>query len=123
MNIILSNQSELPIYRQICNQIEEQILSGMIPEGTTLPSIRGLARDLGISVITTTRAYNELESEGYIVSRQGRGSIVLGRNNAVLREQYERRIDEALDVVVEHARYLEMSDEQILRRMEDRLRK
>ena len=123
MNIILSNHSELPIYRQICNQIEEQILSGMIPEGTTLPSIRGLARDLGISVITTTRAYNELESEGYIVSRQGRGSIVLGRNNAVLREQYERRIDEALDVVVEHARYLEMSDEQILRRMEDRLRK
>ena len=67
MNIILSNESELPIYRQIFDQIQEQILSGAIPEGEVLPSIRKLAKELGISVITTTRAYNELESEGYIV--------------------------------------------------------
>lgn len=123
MRIILSNQSEFPIYRQICSQIKEQILDGTLPEGTTLPSIRGLAKELGISVITTTRAYNELESEGYIVSRQGKGSIVLGKNNAVVRGQYERRMNEAIDVLVDQARYLEMSDEQILKHVEDRLRK
>lgn len=123
MNIILSNQSEFPIYRQICNQVEEQIQSGAIPEGTILPSIRGLAKQLGISVITTTRAYNELESEGYIVSRQGKGSIVLGRNNAVVQAQYERRMEEAVEIVIENARYLEMSDEKILEFVEAKLRK
>lgn len=123
MNIILSNQSEFPIYRQICNQVEEQIQSGAIPEGTILPSIRGLAKQLGISVITTTRAYNELESEGYIVSRQGKGSIVLGRNNAVVQAQYERRMEEAVEIVIENARHLEMSDEKILEFVEAKLRK
>lgn len=123
MNIILSNQSEFPIYRQICNQVEEQIQSGAIPEGTILPSIRGLAKELGISVITTTRAYNELESEGYIVSRQGKGSIVLGRNNAVVQAQYERRMEEAAEIVIENARHLEMSDEKILEFVEAKLRK
>lgn len=123
MNIILSNQSEFPIYRQICNQVEEQIQSGAIPEGTILPSIRGLAKELGISVITTTRAYNELESEGYIVSRQGKGSIVLGRNNAVVQAQYEQRMEEAVEIVIENARHLEMSDEKILEFVEAKLRK
>lgn len=123
MKIILSNQSEVSIYRQICNQIEEQILSGVIVEGTVLPSIRKLAKELGVSVITTTRAYNELESEGYIVSRQGKGSIVLGKNNSVVRGQYQRRMEEAMDVMVENARYLEMSDEEILKCVEDKLGK
>lgn len=123
MNIILSNQSEFPIYRQICNQVEEQIQSGAIPEGTILPSIRGLAKELGISVITTTRAYNELESESYIVSRQGKGSIVLGRNNAVVQAQYEQRMEEAVEIVIENARHLEMSDEKILEFVEAKLRK
>lgn len=123
MKIILSNQSEFPIYRQIFDQIVEQIQSGQIPEGMILPSIRGLAKELGISVITTTRAYNELESEGYIVSRQGKGSIVLGRKNAVVMEQYQKRMEEALDVMVENARYLEMSDEEIVKQVEERLRK
>lgn len=122
MKIILLNQSEIPIYRQIFDQIVEQIQSGKIPEGMVLPSIRSLAKELGVSVITTTRAYNELESEGYIVSRQGKGSSVLGKNNSVVREQYQRRMEEALDVVIENARYLEMSDEQILKHVEDRLR-
>ena len=111
MKIILSNQSEFPIYRQIFDQIVEQIQSGDIPEGTTLPSIRGLAKELGISVITTTRAYNELEGEGYIVSRQGKGSIVLGKNNSVVKSQYRRRMEESLELLIENARYLEMSDE------------
>lgn len=122
MNIILSNESELPIYRQIFDQIQEQILSGVIPEGEVLPSIRKLAKELGISVITTTRAYNELESEGYIVSRQGKGSIVLGKNNSVVREQYQKRMEEAFEVMKVNAKYLEMSDEEILRYVEEHLK-
>ena len=123
MKIILSNQSEFPIYRQIFDQIVEQIQSGDIPEGTTLPSIRGLAKELGISVITTTRAYNELEGEGYIVSRQGKGSIVLGKNNSVVKSQYRRRMEESLELLIENARYLEMSDEEIVKCVEERLRR
>ena len=121
MNIILSNESELPIYRQIFDQIQEQILSGAIPEGEVLPSIRKLAKELGISVITTTRAYNELESEGYIVSRQGKGSIVLGKNNSVVREQYQKRMEEAFEVMKVNAKSLEMSDEEIIRYVEEHL--
>ena len=123
MKIILSNQSEFPIYRQIFDQIVEQIQSGDIPEGTTLPSIRGLAKELGISVITTTRAYNELEGEGYIVSRQGKGSIVLGKNNSVVKSQYRRRMEESLELLSENARYLEMSEEEIVKCVEERLRR
>lgn len=121
MKIILSNQSEFPIYRQIFEQIVEQIQSGVVPEGTILPSIRGLAKDLGVSVITTTRAYNELESEGYIVSRQGKGSVVLGKDNSVVKTQCQKRMDEAFERMVENARYLEMSDEQIVKYVEDKL--
>ena len=123
MKIILSNQSEFPIYRQIFDQIVERIQSGDIPEGTTLPSIRGLAKELGISVITTTRAYNELEGEGYIVSRQGKGSIVLGKNNSVVKSQYRRRMEESLELLIENARYLEMSEEEIVKCVEERLRR
>ena len=123
MKIILSNQSEFPIYRQIFDQIVEQIQSGDIPEGTTLPSIRGLAKELGISGITTTRAYNELEGEGYIVSRQGKGSIVLGKNNSVVKSQYRRRMEESLELLIENARYLEMSEEEIVKCVEERLRR
>ena len=123
MKIILSNQSEFPIYRQIFDQIVEQIQSGDIPEGTTLPSIRGLAKELGISVITTTRAYNELEGEGYIVSRQGKGSIVLGKNNSVVKSQYRRRMEESVELLIENARYLEMSEEEIVKCVEERLRR
>ena len=84
MKVIISNQSELPIYAQIKEQIKEQILNGQISEGSTLPSIRSLAKELSVSVITTSRAYNDLEAEGFIASAQGRGSIVLSQNNELL---------------------------------------
>ena len=71
MKIVIETQSELPIYAQIEEQIKEQILSGELPEGTVLPSIRKLAKEAGVSVITTTRAYSELEAAGFIASRQG----------------------------------------------------
>ena len=86
MKIIISNQSELPIYAQIREQIKEQILNGQIKEGEILPSIRSLAKDVGVSVITTTRAYNDLEKEGFIATMQGKGSVVLSSNNKILKE-------------------------------------
>ena len=88
MKILISNVSDLPIYEQIKKQIEEQILSGIIKEHEALPSIRQLARDLSISVITTTRAYRELENDGFITSIQGKGSIVLPQDSKMIKEQY-----------------------------------
>lgn len=84
MKIIISNQSELPIYAQIKEQLKEQILNGQIPEGSTLPSIRQLAKEVGVSVITTTRAYSDLEEEGFIATMQGKGSVVLSKDNSML---------------------------------------
>lgn len=94
MKIILSNKSDLPIYAQIKKQIKEQILKGIIKENEYLPSIRQLARDLSISVITTTRAYQELESEGFIASMQGKGSIVLPQDTEMIKEQNLMKIEE-----------------------------
>lgn len=113
MKIILRSQSELPIYAQITHQIREQILSGQIPEGTVLPSIRALAREIGVSVITTTRAYGDLEKEGYIASMQGRGTIVLSRDNDLLREQYLKRIEEGLSAAIGTARVIGMEKEEL----------
>lgn len=113
MKIIISNQSELPIYAQIREQLKEQILNGQIPEGTTLPSIRQLAKEVGVSVITTTRAYSDLESEGFIATMQGKGSVVLPTDNGLLREQYLLRIEEGLSTAIETARAMGMSREEL----------
>lgn len=114
MKVIISNQSELPIYAQIREQLKEQILNGRIPEGSTLPSIRQLAKEVGVSVITTTRAYNELEAEGFIASMQGRGSVVLPTDNKLLREQCLLRIKEGLTTAIETAKTMGMPREELL---------
>lgn len=114
MKIIISNQSELPIYAQIREQLKEQILNGQIPEGSTLPSIRQLAKEVGVSVITTTRAYNDLEAEGFIASMQGKGSVVLSIDNSLLKEQSLMRIEEGLTTAIETARTMGMSEEELL---------
>jgi GntR family transcriptional regulator len=113
LKILVSNQSELPIYAQIKEQIKEQILNGQILEGTVLPSIRMLAKEIGVSVITTTRAYNDLEKEGYISSMQGKGSIVLSKENKILKEQYLVRIEQGLFTAVETAKRIEMTEAQV----------
>ena len=113
LKIIISNQSELPIYAQIREQIKEQILNGQIPEGETLPSIRQLAKEVGVSVITTTRAYSELEAEGFIAAMQGKGSVVLPTDNQLLREQYLLRIEEGLSTAIETARVMGMPKEEL----------
>lgn len=123
MRIIISNQSELPIYAQIKEQLKEQILNGQIPEGSTLPSIRQLAKEVGVSVITTTRAYSDLEAEGFIATMQGKGSVVLSKDNSMVREQYLMRIEEGLTTAIETARMMGLPDEELTGIFQNLLRK
>ena len=96
MDIILTNAGGQPIYDQIVSQVKAQILSGKLKEGDALPSLRALAKDLRISVITTKRAYEELEREGFIVSLTGKGSFVAGANTEIIREEHLRRLEDHL---------------------------
>ena len=113
MKIILKNSSDAPIYEQIEEQLRAQILEGVMPEGEQLPSIRALARDLRISVITTTRVYNDLCEEGFIVSVAGKGYFVAGRNNELLRERMLSAMETALETAVESGRSAGLTDDEI----------
>ena len=104
MNIIISNSSGLPIYEQICRQIKGAIASGKLRPGEPLPSIRALARDLRISVITTKRAYEELERDGFLENVPGKGCFVAPQNRELLREAQLRRVEEKLTQAIEEAR-------------------
>ena len=104
MDIILSNSSGKPIYEQIADQVREQILSGALRPGDALPSIRLLARELRISVITTKRAYEDLERDGFILTQQGRGSFVAEQNPALLREEHLKKVEDCLQGAVDAAR-------------------
>ncbi len=106
MKIVISNNSKEPIYEQIKRQIKESILRGDLKENELLPSIRQLAKDLQISVITTKRAYDDLEQEGFIVSVVGKGSFVAGQNREFLREMRLRWIEERLGEVVAEGKAL-----------------
>ncbi len=94
VDIIISNSSGAPIYEQICAQIKGKIISGELKEGDALPSIRLLAKELRISVITTKRAYEELERDGFLVTYAGKGSFVAGKNLDLIREEHLRQIEE-----------------------------
>ncbi|WP_077369053.1 GntR family transcriptional regulator [Anaerosalibacter sp. Marseille-P3206] len=109
MNILISNSSNEPIYEQISSQIKAMILKGDLIEGDMLPSIRGLAKDLQISVITTKRAYDELEREGFIESVQGKGSFVASQNKELMREMKLKIIEEKLQEVVKESNILGLS--------------
>ena len=114
MHIILSNSSPLPIYEQIKEQVKAQILAGELTEDALLPSLRQLARDLKISVLTTTRAYNELEQEGFITSRQGKGFYVMPSGSALIHEQLIREVELNLTNAIRAAQKATMSNEEIL---------
>lgn len=103
MNIIISNSSDKPIYEQITTQIKSMILNGELPEGTALPSMRLLAKDLRISVITTKRAYGDLERDGFIETVTGKGSFVAPKNLDFLKEEHLRLIEEELQKAVDTA--------------------
>ncbi len=103
MEIILSNSSASPIYEQIAQQVKDAILSGELAEGTMLPSIRSLASDLRISVITTKRAYADLEEAGFVSTVQGKGTFVAGGNRELLREERLRCVERQLEGAVHDA--------------------
>ena len=106
MRILIANSSPDPIYEQITRQIKTQILSGELPEGEALPSIRRLAQDLQISVITTKRAYDELEREGFINTVGGKGTFVAVQNQELLREKRMKIVEEKLQAAVDEARMM-----------------
>lgn len=109
MNIIISNYSKEPIYEQITNQIRAYILSGELKEGEALPSIRNLAKNLQVSVITTKRAYEELESEGLIYSIVGKGSFVAEQNIELIKEKKLRAIEEQLSAVIVNSKEIDLT--------------
>lgn len=113
VNIIISNSLNEPIYLQIINQIKSQILSGQLQEGEPLPSIRSLAKELQVSVITTKRAYDELEAEQFIVTIAGKGSYVAPINAEILIENKKKMIKKKLNEALSEAKLIGMSLEEI----------
>lgn len=109
MELLITNASDQPIYAQIASQIQDAILSGELAEGEALPSIRSLANDLRISVITTKRAYAELEEAGFINTVQGKGSFVAGGNRELLREARLKRVEELLASAIKEAAATDVS--------------
>ncbi|MCS1382702.1 GntR family transcriptional regulator [Lysinibacillus sphaericus] len=109
MQIIISNSSKEPIYEQITNQMKSSILAGELQEGAAIPSMRKLAQDLQISVITTKRAYEELEKAGFIYSIVGKGSFVAEQNLEVIREKKQKVIEEQLSAVITNSKEIGLS--------------
>ena len=108
MHIQISNASEKPIYEQITAQIKSSILTGELRPGDALPSLRLLAKELRISVISTKRAYEELEREGFIVSLTGKGSFVAGTNTELIREEHLHRLEDHLREAVALSRLCDL---------------
>lgn len=113
MDIIISNSSQEPIYEQIVRQVKKKIITGELQEGDPLPSIRNLARELQISVITTKRAYEELEKEGLIETVGGKGSYVAGQNKDFIREKRLNILEEQLAGVIREARALKITRKEL----------
>ncbi len=113
MNVIISNNSNMPIYEQIYKQIKESILNSELQEGESLPSIRSLSKDLQVSVITTKRAYDELEKEGFIETMRGKGSFVAIQNKELLKEKKLKIIQEKLVEVVMDSKILGLEYEEV----------
>lgn len=113
MNIIISNSSGKPIYLQIVNQLKEIIIKGKLEESQPLPSIRNLAKELKISVITTKRAYDELEREGFIVTVVGKGSYVASINKEVYRETKIKMVEEKFTEAITNAKQVGLSLEEL----------
>lgn len=114
MNIIISNNNDQPIYSQIKAQLKELILRGELVEKSALPSIRKLAKDLQISVITTKRAYDELENEGFIETFPGKGSFVATQNHELLKEKQMKLIEDKLSEVIQDSKAYNISVEELV---------
>ncbi|MBQ5782313.1 MAG: GntR family transcriptional regulator [Oscillospiraceae bacterium] len=113
MDIIISNSSGEPIYAQIENQIKAMILQGSLRQGDALPSMRSLAKELRISLITTKRAYEELERDGFIVTVAGKGCFVAAKNTQLVREENLKEIERLLSRAVEIAKLCDITQKEI----------
>lgn len=113
MNIIISNTTDKPLYLQIKDQIKEAILKGELKDGDLLPSVRGFANDLGVSVLTTRRVYDELEEEGFAVSQAGRGTFVTMGNIELLRDSKRRIVEEDLQKAIHNAKLFGITKEEL----------
>ena len=114
MNILIDNKSGTPMYDQIYSQIKGQIISGALKQDELLPSIRGLAKDLRISFITTKRAYEELEKEGFIYTLPAKGCYVAPKNVELLQEENLKKIEEHIDEIVRLAASCNLSKQEIM---------
>lgn len=114
MKMIISNSSSVPIYEQIKSSIIEQIINGELSEGEAIPSIRSLASDIRISVMTIKKAYDELERDGYIVTVQGKGSFVAPRNVELAKEQAKKDIEASLEKVIKTSKMFNISEDEII---------
>lgn len=114
MNIQINNSSDDPIYLQIKNQIKAQIISGELKVGEQLPSIRFLAKELRVSMITAKRAFDELELDGFINSVQGKGNFVAAQNKELIREEYLKRIELKLQEVIELSKIAGVSNDELI---------
>ena len=113
MKLIISNLSGVPIYEQIKQQVKAAILSGELKEEEALPSLRTLAKDLKISVLTVTRAYTELEQEGFVKNVQGRGCFVLGSGSELMKEQLICKVENGLTEAIKAAKIANLSNEEL----------
>ena len=114
MNIQINNSSDDPIYLQIKNQIKSQIISGDLQVGDKLPSIRFMAKELRISMITAKRAFDELEADGFIDSVQGKGNFVARQNKELIREEYLKKIEEKIQDIIEFSDIIGLSNREIM---------
>lgn len=114
MNIQINNSSDDPIYLQIKNQIKTQIISGDLKVGEQLPSIRFLAKELRVSMLTAKRAFDELELDGFIHSVQGKGNFVAAQNKELIREEYLKKIEEKLQEIVEFSEIARITNDELV---------
>ena len=115
MNIQINNSSDEPIYLQIKNQIKAQIISGDLKVGEQLPSIRFLAKEIRVSMLTAKRAFDELELDGIINSVQGKGNFVAAQNKELIREEYLKKIESKLQEVVELSEIADVSSDELIK--------
>lgn len=114
MKIILINGSAIPLYEQIKNAIKENILKNKVSEGQQLPSVRTLSKDLKVSILTVKKAYDELEEEGFVESRQGLGTFVAGKDSEVKREELQKKLEEHLQEAINLSIQLNLDKKTIL---------
>ena len=123
MKLIISSVSGEPIYEQIKNQIRSAVMSGELEAGEALPSLRKLAKELRVSVLTVTRAYNELADEGVVQNLQGKGTFVMDKGNELMRRQLETQVRENLAKAIRAAKAADIALSELGRMLEDEYRK